>query len=52
MQLSENPLTKIIYEKLKYKNFNKLNKLIFDEDRLSNFQFTLNDLKVDIPRQA
>ena len=52
MQLSENPITKIIYEKLKYKNFNNLNNLIFDKDRLSNFQFTLNDLKVDITRQS
>ena len=52
MQLSENPITKIIIEKLKYKNFNNIDNLIFDKNRLSNFQFALNDLKVDITRQS
>ena len=35
MQLADNPITKIILEKLKHKDFRNLNHLIFDEKRPS-----------------
>ena len=46
MQLADNPITKIILEKLKYKDFRNLNHLIFDEKRSSEFQYELQDLKL------
>ena len=52
MQLAENPLTKIINEKLKHKNFNNIRQLIYDKNRLSEFQFNLDDFNVDITRQS
>ena len=48
MQLADNPITKIILDKLKYKDFRNLNHLIFDEKRSSEFQYELQDLKIDI----
>ena len=52
MQLADNPITKIIFEKLKRKDFTNLNHLIFDEERSSEFQYELLDFKVDITRQS
>ena len=52
MQLADNPITKIILEKLKYKDFRNLNHLMFDEKRSSEFQYELQDLKIDITRQS
>ena len=52
MQLADNPITKIILEKLKHKDFRNLNHLIFDEKRSSEFQYELQDLKIDITRQS
>ena len=52
MQLADNPITKIILEKLKHKDFRNLNHLIFDEKRPSEFQYELQDLKIDITRQS
>ena len=52
MQLADNPITKIILEKLKRKDFRNLNHLIFDENRSSEFQYELQDLKIDITRQS
>ena len=52
MQLADNPITKIIFEKLKRKDFKNLNHLIFDEERSSEFQYELLDFKVDITRQS
>ena len=52
MQLADNPITKIILEKLKHKDFRDLNRLIFDEKRPSEFQYELQDLKIDITRQS
>ena len=52
MQLADNPITKIIFEKLKRKDFKHLNHLIFDEERSSEFQYELLDFKVDITRQS
>ena len=52
MQLADNPITKIILEKLKHKNFRNLNHLIFDEKRPTEFQYELQDLKIDITRQS
>ena len=39
MQLAKNPITKTLNEKLKYKDFKNINKLLSDEDRLNDFQF-------------
>ena len=52
MQLADNPITKIILDKLKYKDFRNLNHLIFDEKRSSEFQYELQDFKIDITRQS
>jgi len=52
MQLAKNPITKTLNEKLKYKDFKNINKLLSDEDRLNDFQFNLGDLNVDITRQS
>ena len=52
MQLADNPITKIIFEKLKRKDFKNLHHLIFDEKRSSEFQYELLDFKVDITRQS
>ena len=52
MQLAENPITKILKKKLKYKNFNNIRQLIYDKNRLSEFQFNLDDFNVDITRQS
>jgi glucose-6-phosphate isomerase len=52
MQLDENPLTKILNEKLKHKNFNNIRQFIYDKNRLSEFQFNLDDFNVDITRQS
>ena len=52
MQLADNPITKIIFEKLKRKDFKNLHHLIFDEERSSEFQYELLDFKVDITRQS
>jgi len=52
MQLADNPITKVILEKLKRKDFRNLNHLIFDEQRSSEFQYELQDLKIDITRQS
>ena len=52
MQLADNPITKIILDKLKYKDFRNLNPLIFDEKRSSEFQYELQDFKIDITRKS
>ena len=52
MQLADNPITKIIFEKLKRKDFTNLNHLIFNEERSYEFQYELLDFKVDITRQS
>ena len=52
MQLAENPITKVLKRKLKHKNFNNINQFLKDKDRLSDFQFNLGDLNVDITRQS
>ena len=52
MQLAKNPITKILNEKLKYKDFKNINKLLSHEGRLNDFQFNLGDLNIDITRQA
>ena len=52
MQLAKNPVTKILNEKLKYKNFNNIKPLLSDQNRLNDFQFNLGDLNVDITRQS
>ena len=51
MQLSQNPITKIINDKLKFKDCNNLSNLIFDQQRIAEFQFEFQSLKVDITRQ-
>ena len=51
MQLSQNPITKIINEKLKFKDFNNLSNLIFDQERITEFHFKFQDLNIDITRQ-
>ena len=51
MQLSQNPITKIINEKLKFKDFNNLSNLIFDQERITEFHFKFEDLNIDITRQ-
>ena len=51
MQLSQNPITKIINEKLKFKDFNNLSNLIFDQERITEFYFKFQDLNIDITRQ-
>ena len=52
MQLADNPITKVIFEKLKRKDFRNLNHLIFDEERSSEFQYEFQDFKIDITRQS
>ncbi len=52
MQLANNPITKIINEKLKHKNFSNINQFLADEERLSEFRYNLGDLNVDITRQS
>ena len=52
MQLADNPITKVIFEKLKRKDFRNLNNLIYDEERPSEFQYEFQDLKIDITRQS
>ena len=52
MQLANNPITKILNEKLKQKNFNDINQFLSDKDRLNEFRFNLGDLNVDITRQS
>ena len=51
MQLSQNPITKIINDKLKFKDYNNLSNFIFDQKRIAEFQFEFQSLKVDITRQ-
>ena len=51
MQLSQNPITKIINDKLKFKDYNNLSNLMFDQQRIAEFQFEFQSLKVDITRQ-
>ena len=51
MQLSQNPITKVINEKLKFKDFNNLSNLIFDQERITEFHFKFQDLNIDITRQ-
>ena len=52
MQLAKNPITKILIEKLKYKNFNNINQYLSNKERLNEFQFNLGELNVDITRQS
>ena len=52
MQLANNPITKILNEKLKHKNFNNISQFLSDKERLNEFQFNLGDLNVDITRQS
>ena len=52
MQLADNPITKVIFEKLKFKDFNNLSNLIYDQERIAEFQFKFHDFKIDITRQT
>ena len=52
MQLADNPITKILREKLQEKNFNNLDKLINEVDRTNEFQLKLGDLLIDFTRQS
>ena len=51
MQLADNPITKILREKVKNQNFNNLNKFIYEENRTRDFQLCFGDLLVDFTRQ-
>ena len=52
MQLAHNPLTEIIFEKLKSNDFNNLQKLMFEDGRADQFEFQLGDFIVDLTRQS
>ena len=52
MQLADNPITKVIFEKLKFKDFNNLSNLVYDQERIAEFQFKFHDFKIDITRQT
>ena len=52
MQLADNPITKILREKLQEKNFDNLDKLINEVDRTNEFQLKLGDLLIDFTRQS
>ena len=52
MQLADNPITKILREKLQKKNFDNLDKLINEVDRTKEFQLKLGDLLIDFTRQS
>lgn len=51
MQLADNPITKILREKVKNQNFYNLNKFIYEENRTRDFQLCFGDLLVDFTRQ-
>ena len=51
MQLAHNPITKILNEKLKSFDFNNLEYLMCQKERVNQFQYKLKDLVVDLTRQ-
>ena len=51
MQLVHNPITKILNEKLKSFDFNNLEYLMCQKERVNQFQYKLKDLVVDLTRQ-
>ena len=51
MQLAHNPITKILNEKLKSFDFNNLEYLMFQKERVNQFEYRLGDLVVDLTRQ-
>ena len=51
MQLADNPITKILREKVKNQNFNNLIQFIYEENRTRDFQLCFGDLLVDFTRQ-
>ena len=51
MQLAHNPITKILNEKLKSFDFNNLEHLMFQKERVNQFVYKLGDLLVDLTRQ-
>jgi hypothetical protein len=51
MQLAHNPITKILFEKLKSNGIPNLQNLMFKKDRIKHFEFKLGDLTIDLTRQ-
>ena len=51
MQLAHNPITKILFEKLKSNGIPNLQNLMFKKDRMKHFEFKLGDLTIDLTRQ-
>ena len=51
MQLAHNPITKILFEKLKSNGIPNLQNLMFKKDRMKHFELKLGDLTIDLTRQ-